>query len=99
MTTYTAVMDQIPAHELHEHTDEVLARVTAGETVEITKDGEPVARLVRVTKDQPFLERMIAAGRATPATLRGPIPMPPTSGDPTLDVAAALAADREEERW
>lgn len=92
-------MERVPVRELNQHTSAVLARVETGETLEITKDGKPVARLVPIDKERSFLDRMIAEGKAVPATLHGPIPMPPASGDPDLDVAAALVADRENERW
>ena len=86
--------------ELNQHTSAVLARVRdTGEPVEITKDGRPIARLVPVDKGRSVLDRMVAEGRAVPATLHGPIPMPQVLGDPAIDVAAELAADREDERW
>lgn len=75
----------------------MLARVERGETVEITSRGKAVARLVPVTHGE--LDDLIAEGRVTPATIRGPIPMPPGPVDPTNSATAALIAMREEERW
>lgn len=92
-------MERVPVRELNQHTSAVLARVQTGETVEITKDGKPVARLVPIDKGRSFLDRMVAEGRAVAPTLSGPIPMPQVHGDPDLDVAAELVADRERERW
>ncbi len=92
-------MKQVPVRELNQHTSAVLARVETGETVEITKDGRPVARLVPIDKGRTFLDRLVAEGKVTPPSVTGPIPRPPVLGDPTLDVAAELVAAREEERW
>jgi prevent-host-death family protein len=93
-------MERVPIRELNQHTSAVVARVhDTGETVEITKDGKPVARLVPIDKERSFLDRMVAEGRAIAPTLSGQIPMPQTLGNPDLDVAAELAADRENERW
>ena len=100
MSFYSVSVERMPIRELNQHTSAVVARVQqTGETVEITKNGKPVARLVPIDKGRSFLDRMVAEGRAVPATLHGRIPMPPVSGDPDLDVAAALVADRADERW
>ena len=45
-----------------------------------------------------LLERLVSEGRATAPTVAGPPPMPPVYGDPSIDVAAAIAAARDEER-
>ncbi|MDG4803475.1 type II toxin-antitoxin system prevent-host-death family antitoxin [Micromonospora sp. WMMD980] len=92
-------MEQIAVRELNQHTSRVLARVRAGETVEVTDRGEPIARLVPVLAGDALLGRLVAEGRATAPTTAGPVPMPPVLGDPTVDVAAALVEARDEERW
>ncbi|SBT50772.1 type II toxin-antitoxin system Phd/YefM family antitoxin [Micromonospora auratinigra] len=92
-------MEQIPVRELNQHTSRVLARVRAGETVEVTDRGEPIARLVPVLAGDALLGRLVAEGRATAPTSAGPVPMPPVLGDPSVDVAAVLAKVRDEERW
>ncbi|WBC13537.1 type II toxin-antitoxin system prevent-host-death family antitoxin [Micromonospora sp. WMMA1998] len=92
-------MEQIAVRELNQHTSRVLARVRAGETVEVTDRGEPIARLVPVLAGDALLGRMVAEGRATAPTTTGPLPMPPVLGDPSMDVAAVLAESRDEERW
>ncbi|KAB1914698.1 type II toxin-antitoxin system Phd/YefM family antitoxin [Micromonospora sp. AMSO31t] len=92
-------MEQIPVRELNQHTSRVLARVRAGETVEVTDRGQPIARLVPVLAGDALLGRLVAEGRATAPTAAGPIPMPPVLGDPAVDVAAVLADARDEERW
>ncbi|PWU57772.1 prevent-host-death protein [Micromonospora globispora] len=92
-------MEQIAIRELNQHTSRVLARVRAGETVEVTDRGEPIARLVPIVAGDALLGRLVAEGRATAPTSTGPLPMPPVLGDPAEDVAAALAEYRDEERW
>jgi prevent-host-death family protein len=92
-------VEQIAVRELNQHTSRVLARVRAGETVEVTDRGEPIARLVPIVAGDALLGRLVAEGRATAPTSTGPLPMPPVLGDPTIDAAAALAESRAEERW
>ncbi|MFI5489462.1 type II toxin-antitoxin system Phd/YefM family antitoxin [Micromonospora echinaurantiaca] len=92
-------MKQIAVRELNQHTSRVLARVRAGETVEVTDRGQPIARLVPIVAGDALLGRLVAEGRATAPTSTGPVPMPPILGDPTVDAAAALAESRDEERW
>ena len=85
--------------ELTQNTSEVLARVTGGETVEITDRGHPIARLVPVGGGRSTLAKLVAAGRAVPPTGIGPIPLPPKFGDEGMNVASGLADMRNEERW
>lgn len=92
-------MERIGVRELNQNTSQVLARVSGGETLEITDRGHPIARLVPVGDDTSTLARLVAAGRATVPTSVGPVPLPPKLGDDGVDVAAALAAMRDEERW
>lgn len=92
-------MDRIPVRELNQNTSAVLTRVQRGESLEVTVSGTAVARLVPVTPTQSLLDQLVAEGRATPPQSTGPLPLPPTLGDPGVDTAADLAAAREEERW
>lgn len=92
-------MERIGVRELNQNTSQVLARVSGGETVEITDRGRPIARLVPVGDDRSTLAKLVAAGRATPPTSIGPVTLPPKIGDEGVDVAATLAAMRDEERW
>ncbi|WP_422754114.1 hypothetical protein [Micromonospora sp. WMMD708] len=41
----------------------------------------------------------MSAGRAVAPTGGGPVPLPPKLGDENVDVAASLAAMRDDERW
>jgi prevent-host-death family protein len=91
---------QVSVRELNQRTSAVLKDVATGTAVTITSDGRPVARLVPIGGAAPeLLDRLVATGRATAATVTGPIPVPPTYGDEEKDVAAALVADRDLEPW
>ena len=83
----------------YQNTSQVLARVSGGETVEITDRGRPVARLVPVGNDRSTLARLVATGRAVAPTGSGSVPLPPKLGAENVNVADTLAAMREEERW
>ena len=96
---YTGVVERIGVRELNQNTSQVLARVSGGETVEITDRGHPIARLVPVGDDRSTLAKLVAAGRAVPPTGGGRVPLPPKLGDEGVDVAGALADMRDEERW
>ena len=70
---------RVGVRELRQNLSVYLDRVKAGETLEVTEHGVPVARLapnppVRLS----IIDRMIADGRITPATGdRRTLPMPP----------------------
>ncbi|HEY7273188.1 MAG TPA: type II toxin-antitoxin system prevent-host-death family antitoxin [Actinoplanes sp.] len=92
-------MERIGVRELNQNTSQVLARVSGGETIEITDRGRPVARLVPVTNEISTLAGLVSSGRAIAPQGSGPVPLPPKLGDPAVDVAAQLSALRDEERW
>jgi prevent-host-death family protein len=88
---------QVPIRELNQDTAGVLARVEAGEVVEVTNRGRPVARIVPVAVD--VVADLVAAGIITPAPNPGPIP-PPTLAAPTgSDAGALLREMRDDERY
>lgn len=60
-------MERIGIRELKQHASAVIRRVAAGEEVEVTDRGTPVARIVPLPQGDPY-ERLIAAGEITPAT-------------------------------
>lgn len=66
-------MERIGVRELRQHASRYLARVRAGETIEVTERGRPVARLVPLPED-PW-SALVAAGAvrlaADPAPLAG----------------------------
>ena len=54
-------MDQVGVRELKQNASRVLERVKAGETVQITEHGRPVAVLAPLGRGDEY-ERMVAAG-------------------------------------
>ena len=50
--------------ELRDSLTQVLRRVDAGERIEVTRDGEPIAAIVPLPEDP--LARLVAEGRARP---------------------------------
>ena len=82
---------------LNQNTSGVLVRVQAGEELVITSNGYPIARLVPVSADSLYLEKLIREGRVEAATDETPFGMPPAIGDPTTDTAAFIIAERYEE--
>jgi prevent-host-death family protein len=93
---------RVGVRELRQNLSVYLRRVKAGETLEVTERGEPVAEL-RPHRPEPLsvIDRLIAEGRITPAT-RSPktIPPPPRMPDPSGRTATEILLEmRDEERW
>jgi prevent-host-death family protein len=69
MTERGAQPSRIGVRELRQNLSVYLDRVKAGETLEVTEHGHPVARLgPRPAQPMTAIERLIAEGRATPPT-------------------------------
>jgi prevent-host-death family protein len=70
---------RVGVRELRQNLSVYLDRVKAGETLEVTEHGHPVARLgPNPRAPMSILDQMIADGRATPAKGdRRNLPMPP----------------------
>jgi len=54
--------------ELRQNLSVYLARVVAGERLEVTDHGHPVAMLIPIKPGATLVERLVAEGRAIPAT-------------------------------
>lgn len=85
-------MIKVGISEFGRNASVLIRRVIEGETIEVTKRGRPIARIVPL-EGRSVLEQMIAEGRATAA--RGdPLdlkPLPPVSGKrPLSEVLADL---------
>jgi prevent-host-death family protein len=97
------LMEPVTVSELNRQTARVLERVKAGESVEITEYGRPVARITPAgpTTGAPLLDRLIAQGRAVPASNHGPIPPTPPRDETeeNVSLSATLAQMRDEERY
>lgn len=81
--------------ELRQNASALIRRVIAGETIEVTERGRPVARIVPL-HGRSVLDQMVAEGRATPAhgDLLDVRPLPSLSGKrPLSDVLAELRND------
>jgi prevent-host-death family protein len=95
-------MDSVTVSELNRQTAKVLDRIKAGESLEISEYGRPVARLSPAvpTTGAVLLDRLIAQGRAVPAANAGPIPPTPARGpEEGVSLSAALAEMRDDERY
>ncbi len=80
---------RVGVRELRQNLSIYLDRVKAGETLEVTEHGQPVAHLgPRPAQTVSIIDQMIADGRATPATFdhrKIPPPLPdPNPTGPTL---------------
>ncbi len=90
---------RVGVRELRQNLSVYLDRVKAGETLEVTEHGQPVARLTpRPVEHMSIVDRMIAEGRITPATGdHRLIPLPPKI--PGRPLSEILKEMRDEERW
>lgn len=87
----------MPVRELNQDTAGVLARVERGETVEITRHGKVIGRIVPAAVGE--LDDWIAGGRVVPASIAGPIPMPGQRASSGAEAGRELRELRDEERW
>ncbi|MEX0985680.1 MAG: type II toxin-antitoxin system prevent-host-death family antitoxin [Actinomycetota bacterium] len=81
--------ERVGVRELRQNLSVYLRRVKEGVTLVVTEHGRPVARLTPPISDTSTLERLIAEGRATPATTRIE-DLPPLSGPITDEGTRAL---------
>jgi len=91
-------MERVGIRELRQRASELLRRVEAGETIEVTDRGRPVAVLAPLPESEP-LARLRASGGVIPATAGWdelPEPIRPKAGEPLP--SAILARLRRDER-
>jgi prevent-host-death family protein len=92
-------MRSIGVGKLRQDASQYLRLVQAGETIEVTDRGRPIALIVPIPESN--YERMIREGRIIPAKnpggLRNLKPLPPTPGVPLPSVL--LEQDRADERF
>lgn len=95
------LMEQVGVRRLKQETAALLRRVVAGEALEVTDHGHPVARLVPIMRSP--VDQMIAEGHIRPArsnlqeTMRElGLPRPQEPGRPAL--SEVLAEMRSDER-
>lgn len=89
-------MERIGVRELRQHASRYLSRVRAGETVEVTERGRPVARLVPVP-DEPW-SALVAAGAVRPPTDAAPLAqLEPRRPAPGRSLSEELRRMRDED--
>ncbi|MGH8874752.1 MAG: type II toxin-antitoxin system Phd/YefM family antitoxin [Acidimicrobiia bacterium] len=88
-------MDRVGIRELRRNLTVYLRRVLAGETLEVTDRGQPVAILAPLSPTADILARHIRAGRVRPGPRAGERFEPPV-GEETTAGTDALAAQRAE---
>ena len=88
-------MERIGVRELRQHASRYLARVAAGETIEVTDRGRPVALLVPTGEDH--WQDLVASGQILAATGEGHV-IDDQPNDYGIDGSARLAEMRAEER-
>ena len=91
-------MATVGVRELRQRASELLRRVEAGETIEVTDRGRPVAVLAPLHEAGP-LERLRAAGEVIPAAgsfsnLPEPLPLPSGKESPSVILARLRRNER-----
>jgi prevent-host-death family protein len=91
-------MGSVGIRELRQRASELLRRVEAGETIEVTDRGRPVAVLAPLPEAEP-LERLRAAGEVLSAIgnlsdLPKPLPLPVGKEAPSAVLARLRRDDR-----
>jgi prevent-host-death family protein len=88
-------VDRVGVRELRQNLSVYLDRVRAGERLEVTDRGLPVAALIPLPAPATALERLVATGRIRPpdADL---LELRPPKGRPTTAGSDALAEQRDE---
>jgi prevent-host-death family protein len=91
-------MSSVGVRELRQRASELLRRVEAGETIEITDRGRPVALLSPMPQGGPY-EQMLASGEIEPGTidfddLPEPIELEPGVELPSMTLARLRKHER-----
>ena len=87
--------NRVGVRELRQNLSRYLRRVAAGEQLEVTERGKPVAILAPIADDSSPLQRLVASGivRAAEGDL---LDLPPPRGPVTTRASEALEELREE---
>jgi len=88
---------RVGVRELRQNLSVYLERVIAGERLEVTDRGHPVAMLIPLTPGATLVERLVAEGRAIPATTRLE-DLPPLKGRVPADLDGRLQRALQELR-
>jgi prevent-host-death family protein len=87
-------VERIGVRELRQHASHYLAKVKAGETVEVTERGQLVALLVPPGPARDARDRLIAEGRLLPSSGVLRLPTRVQAGRSSGDVLGELREDR-----
>jgi prevent-host-death family protein len=101
-TSYTGTSSKgIGIRELRQNASRYLEQVEAGESLDVTRNGKVIARLVPVerTDDDPLAELLATGALRLPDEAGDLLEVVPAVGDTPTAVSDALAAQRGEERW
>ncbi|QUR69014.1 type II toxin-antitoxin system Phd/YefM family antitoxin [Mycobacterium spongiae] len=90
-------MKVIGVRELRQNASKYLARVAAGEELEVTMRGRLVARLVPVTATERTRDGLIARGAMRPARRRGGLASVDAESLPRRNLSAVLAEVRADQ--
>jgi prevent-host-death family protein len=96
MMCYSAAMTRVGVRELRQHASRYLQQVKAGETVEVTERGRLVALLVAPDPATTARDRLVQAGRITPAATAFELPGRVARKVGTPSTTEALEELREE---
>lgn len=96
-----ARLARVGVRELRQNLSVYLDRVKAGETLEVTEHGQPVAQLgPRLAKPVSIIDQMIAEGRITPATFdHRKIKLPPAIPDPGGRTLSEILQEMRDEEY
>jgi prevent-host-death family protein len=89
---------KVQIRELRQNLSKYVRRVLAGESLEVTERGRPVALLVPLPENGGVLERLAAEGKATPPRLDPQRLGPPTAVSLKTSVSRALREQRRERK-
>jgi prevent-host-death family protein len=91
-------MDRIGIRELRQNASKYIDRVKAGETLEVTERGRPVAVLAPVPESVSVIDRLVAEGKAWPAEANlADLPPPIRVDDPDIGRKIREALDEQRE--
>jgi prevent-host-death family protein len=92
---------RVGVRELRQNLSVYLDRVKAGETLEVTEHGQPVAQLgPRLAKPVSIIDQMIAEGRITPATFdHRKIKLPTALPDPGRRTLSEILKEMRDEEY
>lgn len=92
-----ATYPRVGVRELRQNLSVYLERVLLGERLEVTDRGQPVAMLVPLPTESTLVNRLVAEGRATPAS-QGLDDLPPLRGVASAGLDEALQQALDDER-